>query len=287
MSCLLSPPPALAHEYWLAATRYRAARGEPVAISAWVGTGFRGDPKLYAASRTASLEMLTDRRADLTPLAAEADSHFCRVQAPDDSGFVVAFLSNYSVVDLEGPRFEDYLKTEGLDDIVKIRHQRGEQAKRGTERYRRCAKTWITGPASPGGGGVERMNRPDAHRQPTRAISNRALRPAGLPLEIIPLADPTGTGPVSIRLMFEGNPKSGALVRAWRAPLDATGGAFRSADRDSTGPVAQARTNSKGEATLDIPGTGEWLIGAVVMFPSRKPTSDWESLWASLTFGRK
>ncbi|HEX7878005.1 MAG TPA: hypothetical protein VF720_01270, partial [Candidatus Eisenbacteria bacterium] len=147
MSCLLAPSPAVAHEYWLSATRYRAARGEPVAISAWVGTGFRGDPKLYAASRTASLEMLTDRRIDLTPLAAEADSHFCRVQAPDDSGFVVAFLSNYSVVDLEGPRFEDYLKTEGLDEIVAIRHQRGEQQKRGTERYRRCAKTWITGPA--------------------------------------------------------------------------------------------------------------------------------------------
>ena len=122
------------------------------------------------------------------------------------------------------------------------------------------------------------MNPPDAVRQPTRAFASRALTSFGLPLEIIPLSDPTGAGPVAIRLMFEGRPKSGALVRAWRAPL-----ASSPAERDSTGPVVEVRTDAHGEAKLDISGSGEWLVSSVVMIPSRKATSDWESCWASLT----
>jgi hypothetical protein len=283
---VMTSAPAGAHEYWLAADRYTARRGDPVSISAWVGTGFRGEPKLYAASRTAQLDVQSDRRIDLSPLAAEADSHFCRVSAPDDSGMVVAFVSNFSVIELEAPRFEAYLNMEGLEEIVRIRHQRGESNKPGKERYRRCAKAWITGPASPGTGAADRMNRPDAHRGPTRRFASRAGTTFGLPLEIVPLGDPTGAGPVTVRLLFEGHPKSGALVRAWRAPLGAGGGAFRTAERDSTGPVVEVRTDPRGEARLDIAGAGEWLVSAVVMIPSRKVTSDWESCWASLTFGR-
>ncbi|MDZ4803690.1 MAG: DUF4198 domain-containing protein [Candidatus Eisenbacteria bacterium] len=263
--CACGAPAALAHEYWLSATDYRVTRGERVAVSAWVGTGFRGEPKLYADSRTAALDLTTDHRTNLIPLAAEADSHFARVTAPDDSGMVISFLSQYSVLTLPAARFDSYLLSEGLDEVVSLRQKRGHSNVMGKERYRRCAKTWIAGRTTDAG---------------------RVSRPVGLPFEIVPLIDPVGNESVQVRLLFEGNPKSGLLVRAWRAPLGRDGGGFQSADRDSTGPVAEARTDTRGEATLQLRGSGEWLIGAVTMIPARKASSDWESYWASLTFGR-
>jgi hypothetical protein len=38
---------------------------------------------------------------------------------------------------------------------------------------------------------------------------------------------------------------------------------------------------------VPVGAAGEWLLGTVHMVPSRDPSAaDWESTWASLTFGR-
>ncbi len=256
--------PALAHEFWLSASSYRAPMNKTVAISASTGEGFRGEPRLYAHSQTAELALHTNRRTDLMPLAAEADSNFAMVAAPDDSGMVISFLSQFNVLTLPAAKFNAYLVSDGLDEVVRSRLDRGHHHRDGNERYRRCAKTWIEG--RPG-------------------LAGRACRPIGLPFEIIPLTDPGAVGPISIRLLFEGRPAPGRLVLAWRGPLDRNGGGFRGADRDSTETVTQVRTNAQGEATLQLTGPGEWMISALIMIPSREADADWESYWASLTFG--
>ena len=257
--------PAPAHEFWLGASSYRATRDTRVDISAAAGEGFSGEPKRYADSRTAALTLHTDRQTDLMPLAAEADSNFARVTAPDDSGMVISFLSRFDHLSLPAARFNAYLVSEGLDEVARSRLERGDGHREGKERYRRCAKIWIEG-------------RP--------ALADRACRPVGLPFEIVPLTDPAPGGSISIRLLFEGRPAAGRLVQAWRASLNRSGGAFRGADRDSTGTVTTVRTDARGEATLHLPGPGEWLISTLLMIPSREADADWESYWASFTFGR-
>ena len=55
--------------------------------------------------------------------------------------------------------------------------------------------------------------------------------------------------------------------------------------RDSVGPLAQARTDANGLATLRLDRPGEWMVSAVHMTPCPERTiADWESLWASVTF---
>ena len=45
----LPAPPAHAHEFWLAPSTYHAAAGDTVRVTAYVGTGFRGELKPFAA----------------------------------------------------------------------------------------------------------------------------------------------------------------------------------------------------------------------------------------------
>ena len=138
----------------------------------------------------------------------------------------------------------------------------------GRERYARCPKTWITSRAS-------------------GRASPRLLEPLGLPLEIVPLADPTMSRSLRVRVLDHGRPLAGALVKTWRQSLDPEGRPRNAGTRDSVDVAARARTDRDGVAQLPLAGPGEWMVSVVHMVPSTVPAeADWESRWASLTFGR-
>ncbi len=259
-----APVPARAHEFWLAPSTYRAATGETVKLTIFVGTGFRGEIKPYAAPRAVRFVASAARVQDLRATSVNGDDVFGRWVAADDGGAMIAYESNFVEIELGAPEFERYLALEGLDHVRKERAKTGLTKEPGRERYARCPKTWIAG-----------------------KDSKRATTPTGLTLELVPRTDPAAAGPLDLDLLYHGKPLSGALVRAWNQPL-ATG--MRPADgatRDSVGPVVEGRTDTAGHVRLVLPRGGEWLVSAVHMVPSRDPrASDWESFWASLTFAR-
>ncbi|NOT34604.1 MAG: DUF4198 domain-containing protein [Candidatus Eisenbacteria bacterium] len=255
---------AHAHEFWLAPSRYRAAIGETLAVQAWVGTGFRGERKPYAAPRAHRLVMRNERERDLKQVAAHGDLAFVRWVVGDPGGASIGYESDFASVVLEPRPFDAYLETEGLEAARRTRARLGARAGAGRERYARCPKTWVAGtdPA-------------------------RATRPLGLTFEIIPETDPTPDGPLAVRLLFRGRPVADVLVRAWRTELAAAASPRDAATRDSVGPVVAVRTDRSGRARLPIKGSGEWLISGVHMTPcSDRGLADWESWWASLTFAR-
>jgi len=244
--------PARAHEFWLSPSSYRPAAGDEVSISMLVGTGFRGEVKPYAVPRSVRFVLRGRRESDLRGLAANGDPVSARFHAGDGDGQLVAYESNFTSIELPAAEFDRYLALEGLSGPVAARRC---ATKPGRERYARCSKTWI------GAGHAE-----------------RATAPVGLTLEILPLADPSTSARLPVRVLLRGKPLAGALVRAWNQPLAA---------RDSVGPAAEKRTNAHGEVMLDAGRGGEWLVSAVHMEPSTdKQTADWQSFWASLTFAR-
>ena len=264
MALWLVPVASPAHEYWLAPSTYRAAPGASIEVRAFAGTGFRGTPNPFAAPRTVRLIVRTDRKRDVAGLAVNGDPRLARFVLADGKGASVAFESGFTAIELSGPDFDRYLAAEGLDAPLAARRRAGANLRSARERYRRCAKTWISG-----------------------SDLRRSLDPFGLPLEIVPLSDPTRGSPLAVRLVEGGRPLAGALVRAWRAGLAPGAGGFAASARDSSGPVAQARSDRRGIAVLAIRGAGEWLVSAVHMKPSRDRTqAEWESTWASLTFAR-
>jgi uncharacterized GH25 family protein len=260
---LLAADAASAHEYWLSPSTWNAVPGDTVAFGTLAGEGFTGERKLYAPGRTVRLIARAERELDLQPVASEGDSIWARFAPADRGGLLIAFESNFASITLEAEKFDRYLADEGLEGPLAARRARGDRGP-GRERYRRCAKAWLAGD-----------------------VAARAQRPVGFPLEIVPLAAPGTGSTVRVRVLFEGLPLAGALLNAWRQPFGPGGRLRDPARRDTVAVAWSGRTDRRGEALVPVGAAGEWLLGTVHMVPSRDPSAaDWESTWASLTFGR-
>ena len=256
---------ACAHEFWLAPSTYRAAPIDTVTIRAFVGDGFRGEPRPFATTRTVQFTMHGARRTDLTPGVTNGELRWALFIPPDAGGQLLSYQSNFISIELPADRFDAYLEAEGLEGPLMARRRLGSKAGPGRERYARCAKTWIAG-----------------------ENARRSMRPLGLPLEIVPLADPESSPRLSVRVLFQGKPLRHALVRTWNRELRHAAMPFDPATRDSVAPAQALRTAQDGTVTLDVRRGGEWLVSVVHMTPSESPReADWESLWASFTFARR
>src|SRR5262245_3684654 len=259
----LAAAPALAHEFWIAPSTYRACSGDTVAVRVYVGTGFRGEIKPYAPSRAVRFTLRTTREFDLTRAAQNGDLVMARFVAAEGGGALIAYQSNFADIELPAAEFDRYLELEGLESVRAARAKLPSPPP-GRERYARCPKSWV--------GGTD---------------SARVTRAVGLAYELVPLADPSRGATVAVRALFRGRPLAGALVRAWNRPLRAGAHPTDAAARDSVPPVTEARTDAHGIATLRLDAPGEWLVSSVHMIPSGdREEADWESYWASLTFAR-
>lgn len=255
--------PAQAHEYWLAPSTFRTGLRDTIALGALAGEGFVGERKAFAAGRVIRWRVRAARELDLMPASTPGDTLWVRFAPGDGSGLLFGYESNFASLTLDGARFDRYLEEEGLEGPRQVRRARGD-AGPGRERYRRCAKTYLAG-----------------------IDSLRALEPLGMPCEIVPLSIPGRAPSLRVRVVFEGRPLAGALVNAWRQPLEADARP-RDPARRAAAPLAwSGRTDSRGEAVIPVEASGEWLVSLVHMIPSRDPAAaDWESTWASLTFAR-
>jgi hypothetical protein len=254
---------ARAHEYWLTPSRYIAPAGAVVEIGAVAGTGFHGDRKPWSSPHVVRFEARTQRVLDLTRVARNGELAWARLAPSDDLGALLAYESDFTPIELPGAVFETYLASEGLDGPLAARRA-AQAAGPGRERYRRCAKAWLSG-----------------------RDGARALSVVGLPLELVPLASPGEAPRLALRLFYHGRPLAHALVKAWRQPL-VSGAVTRDPEtRDSVGVAWQGRTDARGEVVVPVAEAGEWLVSAVQMVPSTDPTADWESSWASFTFVRR
>lgn len=256
-SALLSAHSSEAREWWLTTTPTRAGAGDTVIARAWVGNGLVGEPERYVADRARRFVRRDTTWHDLESLAPDGSEHFARFAVVDAGGFMLAYESGFVRLELPAPEFEAYLLREGMESVSRARRRRGHSALPGRERQVRCAKVWVSGDSTA-----------------------RALEPAGLTLELLPLHDPARPGPAAFELRLHGRPLTATLVRMWRR-------SDRSRPAAPLAAVFQGRTDLDGRIRLPDVGPGQYLVSAVFMEPCREPESaDWQSIWSSLTFER-
>jgi len=160
-------------------------------------------------------------------------------------------------VRLKASDFTEYLGVNGLDSILELVEELGEEKQAAVERYAKWAKAVVdVGEAEPG------------EAEPVWS------RPVGHILELVPVTNPNGVAPgeqLAVRVLYEGEPLVGASVVAARAG----------------GPGGEILTKTKddGVAELRISSAGRWYARAIHMIRrDADPEIRWESFWATLTF---
>ena len=169
---------------------------------------------------------------------------------------ILALQSSHAQSELPAVRFNDYLAEEGLTPALTLRAQGAAARTAGREIYSRRAKALVqVGPAGA----------PQPH----------VVRPIGMTLEIVPERDPYAPNrpaALPVRVIYEGRPLAGALVKLTNLAADEK-------------PVATARTDRAGRAVFNVPRSGEWLLNVVWTKPIRDPRGDYDTTFSSLTFG--
>jgi uncharacterized GH25 family protein len=241
---------ALAHDFWIEPSTFHPAVGDRVTAALRVGQKLAGDPLPNIPPlidrfivRGASAERPVVGRAGADPAGiafiAEGGLHW------------IGYQSNPYPVALEGAKFEDYLRDEGLERIVEARRKNGQSAAPGRERFYRCAKALLD---TPGAAAFD--------------------APLGFTLELMPRKNPyaiKSAGDLPLALTFRGKPIANVLVVAM--------------SKDDPANAVHARTDAKGRVTLPLAHAGFWLIKAVHMQAAPADAGvDWESWWASITF---
>lgn len=262
--CFALPAGILAHEFWLSAASWRVFPGQRATILVNVGDRFPDATSFTAPDRVQSVRLVGP--AGETPISGpfrrERDSLASDVQAPGQPGTYIGVVTiKPRVLEIKASDFETYLAHEGLDGVIAERKRAGEAAKPGRERYSRYGKTLL--------------------RVGDATTNGHVTRPVGLPVEIVPLTDPTtlrAGDRCRFRLLFEGKPIAGAKV----------GAIYASATTKPDEWPLTARTDARGEVEFTLNDSGPWLVRAVHMVRRTGQTgaeaADWESYWASLSF---
>nr|WP_262904777.1 DUF4198 domain-containing protein [Hymenobacter lucidus] len=251
---------AVAHEFWLLPPRFFVTAGDKINLHVFVGGSFTGSRWSGKSTRlTSFVHYAPHDTTDLTTLATRADTLNTSVELRQPGVHLLAFSTTNAFVELDGPKFTAYLQENGLERTIAQRQQRGEATTPGRELYRRCAKTLVqAGPT-----------RPDTLRTFARHTAQ--------PLEIVPEQNPYALKPnasLTCLVLYKGQPLPASLVQVWQ----------RAAGQPTV--VSKLYTNKNGRVLFRLNSTGNYMVSTVYMEPAAdRKTADWQSTWATLTFG--
>lgn len=251
---MLCASSASAHDLWLIPPDKPAA-GKSTVIQASVGMDF---PISVFAPDTERYPRKFVVQPDGKSLALKSAGKqeliaFLQFEPTLNGIHVVAVETTPKVLELSADSFNDYLVTDGLPHIFRLRSKEKTLDKPARERYRKSPKALV-----PIG---------DA----TIGDWSRSL---GLPLEITPLQNPflrKVGDTLRVRVDFQGKPLAQANL-GWHRP------------GDGDTPGGTVRTNARGEALLPIAETGLMTIRLTHMTRPRTDDYEWESFWTTLTF---
>lgn len=259
MLAALCCAPAAAHDFWIQPQPYRPEPQTATALTLQVGHGRDRQRSAIPLRRIQRFEALASdgRRVDLRP-QLQPDPH-----APADARFAMPAGAWMLVLEtdagaqsrLPAPRFNDYLRAEGLTPALEQRRAQGRDVAEGSERYSRRSKALLRVGAAPAD------------------VAALLARPVGLPLEILLDADPHARGVrLPVRVLWQGRPLPGALVKLTRLENDAQ-------------PLDARRTDAEGRAEFAAPGAGTWLLNAIWTRPLPADAEvDFETTFSSLSF---
>lgn len=252
----------LAHEFWLRPAKFFYTIRETANLRFLVGEHFTGENWKGNRDKVTLLAHFTpdDKSTDISARLSSNIGDSLQLPLKDEGTHMVIFNSTNNFIQLEAAKFNDYLKDDGLEQVLLYRKQKGEEQKDGTEFYQRSVKTIV---------------------QVGGRVTDACTSPTPLPLDIIPSQNPysvpdaePGKNPVFLkfRVLFRGKPLENALVRAWY--------------RQNGGNIGidSLRTDKRGWISAER-HSGPYMVSCVHMVPNQTGgEAQWQSYWGSLSF---
>lgn len=247
----------LAHEYVLLGPQYELKKGDQLILHLFVSDGFNIElERPLQKNMTRRFELLTSK-GSTNLLTESADNSFpiLNRQVDFEGTALVHMERDYAKITLTNDKFLEYLKEDHIEGI-KIDQSKPEQR----ERYSRYIKCLVVS---------QKVNSTDTLH---RARLGHAF-------EFILLENPyllKKGDKLRVQVFFKGKPLANKIITA----------------RNRTGnlPATKqtARTDDNGICSFRLNRKGEWFIHATHMIPCPEPSqADWESFWASYSFGIK
>ena len=246
-----------AHEFWLQPQKFILKPSEKTNIDVFVGenyTGTKVDASKFTVSKLTHYYGNAIEEDFMSKLSTK-DSVKIEAFFSTEGNHLVAFNNTNKFIELKAKKFNDYLKGEGLENIIKLRKQQGKENKDGREFYQRCVKTLFQV------GDVQ----DETYKQNT-----------GMRLEVIALENPYSLKDkkmIPFKILFDNEAVMNSLVLAWHTENGKT-------------TVEKMRSNKDGKVMIPITKTGRWMISTVRMIPiTDNQKADYQSFWGSYTFG--
>ncbi|WP_158561241.1 DUF4198 domain-containing protein [Emticicia sp. C21] len=252
---LLSSLLAMAHEFWLEPQKFLLTVGEKLHLKIFVGEGFMGEEIDFSRFKVAKYTHYTPDGEKNTNGSLNEQQLNDFLKFDTEGNHLIALNNTNKHIELEADKFNDYLKEEGLDNVLAWRKDHNALDKKGREMYQRCVKTLL---------------------QVGNKHNEIYRRNTGMRLELIPQQNPyTATESLTFQVLFDNKPVENALVLIWQKGIEKPG-------------VRKLRTDKSGKVTFSFEQKGIFMISTVYMIPHTNPEeADWQSYWGSYTFGFK
>lgn len=249
-----------AHDLFIRLDSYFLAPDTSVSVRVINGTFLKSE-NWITRDRVTDISMVTAAgraRIDTTQWSASRDSLTTLLAIRTGAAGVMVLGASTKARDLhlEAADFNEYLRVDGIPDVLEARRQNNELGLAAWERYAKHVKAIVQVGDNTSG--------------PFDAV-------LGYPAEIVPLVNPytlRAGGTLRIRCLVNGRPVANQLV--------IVGGEGRG------GPIADRsfRTDAAGEVSFTVPEVGSWFAKFISMTRVRGQAElDYESQWATLTFG--
>jgi uncharacterized GH25 family protein len=244
-----------AHEFWLQPNKFRFNINEEASIDFMVGENFTGE---FWDLKKHKVEYLQWHNA------AGENNIVSRVKAIKGSSIVqkfteegtqlLAMKSNAAYIELAADKFNEYLKEDGLENILEERKKKNLLDRPSKENYTRFTKLLV---------------------QAGSKTDDTYKKNIGFRIEIIPQNNPytlKSGDYMQCLVLFEGKPLPHALVKVWSR-------------LNNTTFLQNLYTENDGTVKFPISTKGAWMVSTVKMISGDLPTSQYHSLWGSLVFG--
>jgi uncharacterized GH25 family protein len=246
---------AQAHEFWLQPQKFFFQVGEKATIGFRVGENFVGEPWDLTKHHIERLQLLhLEQVQDLKTSVVQNDKSNFELPLAAEGTHLVVMQSNNAFIEMEAEKFNAYLEEDGLTEIRFARERSNAMNKPSREFYSRHTKLLLQ----------VGVKRDDTYR-----------KPAGLPIEIVPLKNPYALKKVEsirFRILWQGKPLFGASVKVWNRFENRT-------------MLQNIFTEQDGTLETHLSNSGMWMISVVKMMPSKDKAADYQSYWGSLVFG--